>query len=348
MIKQRPTKLQDIARELNISTSTVSKALNGVEQINPRTRKAVENMAKRLNYEPNQIAQSLRNNKTKILGVVVPNLVSHFFAACISGMQDVAASSGYNLIICQSNESYQKEVKVVQTLIASRVDGLLLSLSSETETYKHLETVFSRGIPLVLYDRTCEAIKTSKVTVDDHDGAFKAVEHLIEMGYKRIAHLSGPEYLSISKSRLKGYLDALERNGIEADQEIVCHSSLREDDVVQKTRALISLPHPPDAIFAITDMVATKAMQVIKAKGMRIPNDIALIGFTNIPEASHIEPTLTTVAQPAYQMGKIAVHHILEQIEHPEEYVPQSIVLNTNLVIRNSTLNKAMHQAVIG
>ena len=341
MIKQRPTKLQDIAKELNISTSTVSKALNGVEQINPRTRKAVENMAKLMNYEPNQIAQSLRSNKTKILGVVVPNLVSHFFSASISGMQDVAAKNGYNLIICQSNESYEKEVKVVQTLIASRVDGLLLSLSRETSSYQHLESVFARGIPLVLYDRTCDAIKSSKVTVDDYDGASKAVEHLLERGFKRIAHLSGPTHLSISKDRLKGYRDALDKWSIEPDESLILHTNMQEADVIQKTKILLDLPEPPDAIFAITDPVATYAMQVIKARGLHIPRDIAIIGFTNIPEASLIEPSLSTIEQPAYQLGKIALNHILEQIEHPEEFVPQSIVLKTNLVVRDSTTLKA-------
>ncbi|AHM58522.1 transcriptional regulator [Flammeovirgaceae bacterium 311] len=336
-MKKKQTGIRDLARALNVSPSTVSKALNGVTQIKPQTRRAVEEMAKRMNYQPNQIAQNLRNNKTNILGVIVPNLISHFFAATISGIQDVAAAHGYNVIICQSNESFQKEEKLIQTLIASRVDGLLMSLSRETESFDHIQSIFAKRIPLVLFDRVCNEVTASKVTVDDHDGAFNATEHLIEKGYSRIAHISGPEHLSISKSRLAGYVDAHLKHSLEIDEVLIRHTNMLGDEVATQTQALLDLPNPPDAIFSINDLVATQVMSVIKSRGLRIPDDIALIGFTNIPEATLLEPSLTTVAQPAYELGEISATHILKQIQAPEDFKPQEIVLKTKLIAREST-----------
>ncbi len=338
MIKHQPVTLRDIAKELKLSISTVCKALNKSQKVNTETRKAVINMANKLGYAPNQIAQSLQSSKTHRLGVVVPNLVSNFFAATISGMQDIAAGQGYNLIICQSNESYLKEQKVVQTLMASQVDGLMLSLSCETASYQHLQAVISRGIPLLLFDRVCDAVNTSKVTVDDYDGAYQATRHLIEQGFRRIAHVSGPDHLSISKKRLAGYLHALRTHGIAVQEELICHTNFTKDDVVLRTNAMLDLLDRPDAIFAISDPVATEVMQVVKARGMQIPKDIALVGFTNIPEAALLEPSLTTIAQPAYQMGKIAAIHILNQIQQPTRKLTQSIRLKTKLLVRESSI----------
>lgn len=340
-MKKKQTGIRDLARALNVSPSTVSKALNGVTQIKPQTRRAVEEMARRMNYQPNQIAQNLRNNKTNILGVIVPNLVSHFFAATISGIQDVAAREGYNIIICQSNESFKKEEKLVQTLIASRVDGLMMSFSRETDTFDHLQPVFSKNIPLVLFDRVSDEITASKVTVDDHDGAFNATEHLIEKGYKRIAHISGPEHLLISKSRLAGFIDAYKKHSLPLDETLICYTNLQEEEVVDKTNSLLNMENPPEAIFCINDVVATYVMMVIKKKGLKIPDDIALVGFTNIPEAALIEPSLTTVSQPAYKMGEISATNLLNQIQHPDNFEPKQIVLKTDLIARQSTaINK--------
>ena len=348
MIKHQPATLRDIAQTLKLSISTVCKALKGSERVNTETRKAVVSMANKMGYAPNQIAQSLQGKKTHRLGVVVPNLVSNFFAATISGMQDIAAGQGYNLIICQSNESYQKEQKVVQTLMASRVDGLLLSLSSETANYQHLQAVITRGIPLLLFDRVCDAVNTSKVTVDDYDGAYQATRHLIEQGFRRIAHVSGPEHLSISKKRLAGYLHALRTHGIAVREELICHTNFTKQDVVERMNAMLDLLDRPDAIFAITDPVATQVMQVVKARGIQIPDDIALVGFTNIPEAALLEPSLTTIAQPAYQMGKIAAIHLLNQIQQPTRNLTQSIRLKTKLLVRESSLMPVRQLVVQG
>jgi DNA-binding LacI/PurR family transcriptional regulator len=336
-IKKEQVTLRDIAKNLNISISTVSRALRNAPEISKKTRNIVTGMAKKLNYQPNQVAQSLRTKKTNTLGIIVPDIVTHFFSANISGIQEMTAKEGYNIIICQSNECYETEVKYINTLVASRVDGLLISLSRETTASKHLKTLENKNIPFVLFDRVSEEINTSKITVDDHDGAFKATEHLIEMGCKRIAHLSGPEKLSISKSRVQGYLDALNKNGIQPAAELLRHSSLSEEDIIAQVNTLLDLPQLPDAIFAINDPVAIKAMLMIKERGLKIPEDIALVGFTNEPVSALIEPSLSTVAQPAYQIGQIAARQVLEQINEPDNFTPQSIVLQTELIVRNSS-----------
>ena len=329
--------IRDIALKLKISASTVSRALRGSPEINKETRRSVTSMAQKLNYQPNQIAQSLRTQKTNTLGVIVPDLVTHFFSSAISGIQEVAAKEGYNIMICQSNESYETEVKNIHTLVGSRVDGLLISLSRETTKFQHLEALQDKGVPLVFFDRVCEEINASKIMVDDYEGAFKATAHLIDVGCKRIAHLSGPEKLSISKNRLQGYKDALSRHGLPPAAELIRHSSLSDEDIRQHVNALLDLPKPPDAMFAINDPVAITAMLLLKERGLRIPEDMALVGFTNEPVSALMEPSLSTMAQPAFKMGQIATRQVLEQIRQPEGFIPQSICLPTGLIVRSSS-----------
>ncbi|WP_017730596.1 LacI family DNA-binding transcriptional regulator [Nafulsella turpanensis] len=337
MTKQRQITLKDIAQKLDISVSTVSRALRNDSAVNAHTKKAISRMAKQLNFEINQVAQSLHKKKTKALGVIVPNLTNNYFAASISGIQDMAAKKGYNVIICQSNESYEKEVNILRTLANGRVDGLLISLSRETNNYDHLQKVLYRGIPLVLFDRICNEIPVSKIVVNDYDGAFKATEHLIQLGRSRIAHIAGPEHLSISKDRLNGYRDALQKYGMNVEQELIRYSSSYEQGAVEQTNELLNLPSPPDAIFAVDDPAAIQAMMVMKERGIKIPEEVAIIGFSNDPNSAHTQPTLSTVAQPAYEIGQIATKHILDQIHQPENSISQTITLNTELVLRNSS-----------
>lgn len=340
-MRKEPITIKDIASILNVSISTVSRALRGAPEVNSKTRKTVQEMARKLNYEPNLVAQSLRSNKTKTLGIIVPDLVTHFFASILSGIQDVAAKKGYNIMICQSNESAKTEMDNIHTLVASRVDGLLISMAKETSNHAHLHSLYSRGIPLVFFDRICEELETSKITVDDHDGAFKATEHLIEMGCRRIAHLSGPEKLTISENRLQGYLDALKKYNIPIDEALIRPSGFTKNDhVIDQTQALLDLPNPPDGLFAVNDAVAIQAMLLMKKRGVRIPEDIAVVGFNNSPETVIIEPSLTTVEQPSYKIGQIAAKHVLEQINQPEDYSPQTITLKTELIIRDSSRKK--------
>lgn len=330
-------RLKDIAKSLNISISTVSRALGGSHDINKNTRKAVLEMAQKMAYAPNQVAQSLRTNTTHTLGIIVPDLTTYFFSANLSGFQEVAAQKGYNVMICQSNESYEEEMRNINTLMASRVDGLIISLSKETSNDDHLKTLYKKGIPLVLFDRVSDSIDTTRITVDEHDGAYKATAHLIEMGYKRIAHLSGPENLSISRHRQEGYIEALQKYNMPVQEELIRHSTLTDDDLREQVRILLDLPNPPDAIFAINDPAAIQAMLVIKSRGLKMPDEIGLIGFNDEPVTSLVEPSISTIAQPAFQIGKLAASHVLEQISNPEGFIAQKIILKTELIIRDSS-----------
>lgn len=303
-MKKGQVTIRDIALKLNISISTVSRALRNSPEIKLETRKKVLAMAEKLNYSPNVVAQSLRVNKTKTLGIVVPELASHFFASNISGIQDTAYRRGYNVMICQSNENFEQEKSDIRTLVSSRVDGLLISLSRETVSFDHLQNLIDREIPFVLFDRILEGLPVSTVTVDDTLGAYKVTRHLIEQGCKRIAFISGPKGMYISQKRMAGYEKALKEEGIPLETGLVKHSDLTVEVTQSLVGELLDGPERPDAIFAINDPVAIDVMKFLKAKGMRIPQDIALVGFTNMPVSDALEPALSTVDQPAYEMGR--------------------------------------------
>jgi len=337
--------IKDIARELGISPSTVSRALKDHPDISVETKKAVNELAEKLNYQPNIVALSLRQKKTNTIGVIIPELVHFFFSTVISGIEDVAYNAGYNVILAQSNESFQREVTDMKALFNSRVDGMLLSLSRETTNFDHIESIISKGVPIVFYDRMYNNPNTSKVIVDDYEGAKEAVLHLIEQGCKRIAHLEGPAELMISQDRLRGYTDALKESGMEVKESLIveCPSGSLEE-AKKATKKLLTLPNPPDGIFANADMMAMGAMMSIKEKGLKIPQDIAVVGFSNWFFGEHLEPSLTTVDQPGFEMGQEAARLLIRQIEmkekEQEDYKPETKVLKTRLIIRNSSLHK--------
>ena len=336
-MKNDQTTIRDIALKLGVSISTVSRALRNVEDINPETKKAVLEVAKKLNYEPNRIAQSLRSKKTNILGVVVPQINLHFFSSAISGIQEYASHHHYSVIICQSLESLQTEEAAIHALISNRVDGLLISLSSKTNHSDHLQPLIQKKIPIVLFDRVADGLNATRVIVDDHDGAFKAVEHLIKTGCKRIAYMGGPTHLYISNQRKQGYLDALEKYNMAVDDNLIIHCDNLQTDPALKAEALLSKKERPDAFFCLNDPIAIMVMQIIKSKNFNIPNDVSIIGFTNEPVSQYIEPSLTTVSQPSYEIGEMAASLFIEQIENKESFIPVTKVLPTELVIRNST-----------
>ncbi|MHA6248274.1 LacI family DNA-binding transcriptional regulator [Pontibacter sp. CAU 1760] len=330
--------IRDIALKLNISISTVSRALRNMPEVSPQTKREVLEAAKMLHYAPNVVAQNLRTRKTHTLGVIVPEIETHFFATNISGMQDWAKKEGYNIIICQSNESYETEVSNIQVMMSSRVDGLLISLSKETSNFEHLQALRARNVPLVLFDRVCEDIDTTKIIVDDRQGALKATEHLIQQGCKNIAFLGGPQHLLITQNRLQGYKDALSKHSLAVPEALVRYCDFSAAESVQQTNALLDGTMRPDAIVAINDPVAFQVMLLLKERGINIPREIAVVGFTNEPASALVEPSLTTVAQPGYKLGQIAVQQILGQIRHPADFIPQTITLATELVVRNSSL----------
>lgn len=334
--------IKDLARELGISPSTVSRALKDHPDISAETKKAVTELANKLKYTPNSIALSLRQSKSNTIGVIIPEIVHFFFSTIISGIEDIAYAAGYSVIVSQSNESYEREVIDSKALFNNRVDGMLISLSRETTEFEHFKSIFDRGIPLVFFDRITEAIDCSKVIVDDFQGSFEATEHLIQQGYKRIAHLSGPKSLTISQERMEGYKAALKKHNIPFDEKIVLRGNASEDELVAKelTKNLLMSNDPPDAVFAINDIAALGAMLAAKDNNLKIPSEFGIVGFSNWRFTSLTDPPMTTINQPGFEMGQMAAKLLIEQIEAKEEDVvaTQTVKLNTNLVVRKSSL----------
>ena len=337
MKKGRQVTMKEIAKKLGVSVSTVSRALQDSPELHPETKRKIVEAAKEMNYRPNLLAQSLRISRSKTLGVLVPEITSHFFASCISGIQDTANTRGYNVIICQSNERIGQEKANIQTLISSQVDGLLISLSRETNTFEHLYELYAREINFVLFDRVEEEIPVSKVTFNDVGGAYQVVKHLLQNGFRRIAYVSGPEDLYISKKRKEGYLRALQEYGVEIEEQLIQVSDLTLEGNLQVAERILRLHPRPDAVFCMIDPVAVDILTEWKKNNIRIPEDIALAGFTDNPTAAVVEPPLTTVSQPGYEMGKLAVSHLLDQLDGLASEDPISIVLDTTLVVRKSS-----------
>ena len=330
--------IKDIARALGISPSTVSRALKDHPDISKQTKKAVVELAEELNYQPNYIALSLRKSKTNTIGVIIPEIVHYFFSNIISGIEDVAYNSGYNVIISQSNESYEREVSDTKALLASRVDGFLISTSKETTDLSHIEDLIKREIPIVIYDRLCDGLNVSQIIIDDFQGAYQATEHLIKGGCKRIAHLQGPKNQMIFLERLRGYREALEQNNLKFDESLVvhCYEGTMEE-TMEHTEKLLELKNPPDGIFGNNDLSAIAAMKVVKKHGLKIPEEVAIVGFSDWQVSSLVDPSLSTVTQPGFEMGQKAAKLFLEQIKNPDGYKPRREILMPKLIIRDSS-----------
>lgn len=336
----RQVTIKDIAKRLNISPSTVSRALHDNPSISKKTKEAVLALAEELNYQPNLVALSLLNSRTHTVGMVVPKITQPFYALAISGMEDVAVASGYSVMICQSNESEERERSLVRSLLASRVDGLVVCHSKETQDAEQLASLVEQGVPVVQFDRVfAEVAGASKIVCDDRKGAFELTEHLLAKGYKRIAHIAGTKHFSTTKNRMGGYIDALKSNGMEIDESLILHAGPTSDQMIETARTLLDLPEPPDAIFAVNDLTAIEAMRVIREKGLNIPNQVGLAGFDNLPVTTFTEPELTTVRQPAYEMGQEAARLFFRQLEanENEPFEPLTKVLQTELIARGST-----------
>jgi len=327
--------IKDIARELGISPSTVSRALKDHPDISQMTRDAVNELAKKWNYKPNPIALSLKSGSSKTIGVIIPDIVHYFFSTVISGIEDVAYERGYNVMMCQSNEKWEHEVKNVQTLVSSRVDGILISVAKETTDYDHFRYATQRGIPLVFYDRIIDELDTDRVVVDDEVGSYNAVKHLLRTGKKRVIHLSGPSNLQIAQRRIEGYKRAMKEYRLTPqDGDIIKCDTLEEaNDIIPQ---LLKRDPRPDALFAVNDLTAVQALMIIKHMGLRIPEDIAIVGFTNSQIATLTEPGLSSVDQKGYDMGQEAARLLLDRIENPGKET-HTKVISTELVIRGSS-----------
>ena len=329
--------IKDIAKELGISPSTVSKALKGHRDISSSTKQSVKELAEKWNYKPDQVALSLKSGLSKTIGVIVPEIVHYFFSTVISGIEDLAYDSEYHVMFCQSSELYAREVKAVQTLLSSRVDGILVSISKTTDDFDHFRKIQANNIPLVFFDRICDEIDTDRVVVDDEPGAYEAVNHLIEIGCKNIIHLSGPPNLLIGKNRKAGYLRALRKHNMPLDENNIIRCDSRED-AMSIVPELLNRTVKPDGIFAVNDLTAAASMKVIQDMGYKVPADIAIVGFTSGLISDITNPTLTSVEQHGYLVGKEAVRLLIDRLEKNYDLPFQTKIIKTELVIKESTL----------
>jgi DNA-binding LacI/PurR family transcriptional regulator len=326
----------DIAERLGISPSTVSRALADHADIKRETKEKVRKVAEELRYSPNPIARSLKSSRTTTVGVIVPEIKHDFFSSAISGIEEIAYHSGYTIIVCQSNESYEREVVNTNALMHHRVAGVIVSISQNTKCGDHFQDLIRRKIPLVFFDRVRDDVAASKVVIDDYKGAFHAVTHLLERGYTRIAHFAGPKELGICKKRWNGYVDALAQSKLTMRNGFVRYGGLHEQDGYNSMDSLLKENIIPDAIFAVNDPVAIGAFQRIKEAGLRIPDDIAIVGFSNNKITSLVDPPITTVDQPSFEMGRKAAEILISTIED-RTIEPKTLVLDAKLIVRGST-----------
>ncbi len=346
---RRKVTLKQIAKELDVSVSTVSKSLRNSPEISEDTRLKVQAFAKLYNYKPNNIALSLKNKKTKTIGVVIPEIVHHFFATVITGIEQVANEQGYNVIICMSNESFDKEVINLEMLANGSIDGFIMSLSKETQQkadYHHIMEVMNQGMPVVMFDRVTNEIFTDKVIIDDFSAAFDAVSFLIEGGAKKIALLTTVDYVSVGKLRTDGYVKALQTHGIEVeDKYIVKIEDI--DNCDAKIHYLLN-NEEVDAVFAVNELFAVVAIKIAKSLAINVPEDLEVIAFTDGIISKYSTPTITTVSQNGIKMGRKAAQMLIERLENEENYdVEEEIIeqykteiIETNLILRDSTKTK--------
>lgn len=330
--------ITDIAKKLKVSPSTVSRALNDHPDISDETKAKVKALAIKFNYSPNPIAQSLKNNRTSTIGILVPEIKHDFFSSAISGIEEIAYQSGYTIILSQSNESFEREVVNTNAMMNHRVAGLIVSISQHTRSSDHFQLLIERNIPLVFFDRVCEDILANKVVIDDEQSAFNAVQHLVQKGYKKIAHLAGPKELDICKKRFNGYRSALEEAGIHVNDDLILYGGLHESDGYVSMETLLKNGNVPDAIFCVNDPVAIGAFQKIREAGIKIPDEIGIVGFSNNKITTLVNPPITTVNQPSYLMGKKAAELLIEMIENPSKVNDfKTVTLETQLIVRGST-----------
>lgn len=336
MKEQKKITIIDIANILNISKSTVSRAFRDSFDINPETKKKILALAKELDYEPDPIAKSLKEKKTKTIGILIPSFTIPFYATAICGIQEVVTKNGYNLLVCQSDESYHKEVDGIKTLVSSKVDGIIMSVSSETTKYDHITKIAEKGIPIVLFNRTTTLQQFSKVKADDYGGAYRMTEYLISKGHKRIVYISGPSNLSLSYQRLSGYKDAMYVHQLAVTPDMIQESTFSMESGREAASRILKQNIKPDAIFCICDNVAFGVIQHLKERKLRIPEDIAVAGYTDEPVASLIDPPLTTVKQPIKKIGSKAAELIFKQLKYTN-YKPEIITMPVEVIPRASS-----------
>lgn len=334
--------IRDIAKELHLSVSTVSKALRDSYEISEKTKKLVLEYAQKNNYRPNPMAQSLKRGHSKSIGIVVSSIDNQFFSQVINGMESEAYSQGYNVIITQSHESYNLEVQNVGHLIHRAIDGLLISIATETHDVEHLKKLQAQGLPIVFFDRVSNQIDTHKVIVDNSGGSYQATTHLLDSGFKNIAHITSSVTSSVTHQRLDGYTKALIERGIGVNEDYIkycLHGGLDLNELQQAVDELLALDPRPDAILTASDRITTSTMTLLHKKNIRIPEDMALVGFTNTVLADVLNPSLTSVHQPAFEIGRKATEMLLSIINSKRPVTEfENVILPTELFIRRSSV----------
>lgn len=332
--------LKQLAKELNLSISAVSKALRDSHEISASTKAAVIAKAKELNYQVNPFASSLRKQKSKTIAVLVPEVANNFFSLAINGIESIAQERGYHVLIYLTHEDMQKEIAITKLLQNGRVDGIMMSLSSQTSNIIHLEELKEKQIPLVLFDRVADNIDCPKINTDDYKSSYRATEHLIENGCKNIAFLSISNHLSISNKRMNGYADAIKTNGLSNEDNLIVECSNDEGENKSILKKLLKSKKRPEAIFASVEKLALNAYEVCKELKINIPNDVKVIGFSNLQTASLLHPSLTTITQPAYEMGREAASILFKIIEkRGYNLIMEKTTLKSEIIFRESTRN---------
>lgn len=330
MAKHR-TSLKDLAQELGVSIATVSRALHSSPEIGKEMQERVKELAKKLNYRPNPFAQSLRKEAPKVIGVIVPNLVTHYYAAVLDGIEDEARCAGYSVISANTHESFADEQRAVDNFISLHVVGIVACLAQTTTDYTHFEALSDLGIPLVFFARTCLPDRYSSVTANGDEAAQQATQHLIDTGSRRIAFVGGPNHLDMVRRRKHGYLEALRDNNIPIERELVVCDNIDYDVALKNTIGLLQRENRPDAIVAFNDIILFAAFNAIKQQGLRIPDDVALIGFTDDVHAQYTTPRLSAIEDQSFKMGQKACQLLLANIGGDEkvrkEIVPQKLVI---------------------
>lgn len=340
MEENKDITIYDIAEKLNLATSTISRALKDHPSISDKTIKMVKETAEEMGYVPNTLAAGLRGNKTNTIGVLIPTVTQPFLSSLISGIEITAQKSGYNVIIMQSHDSYEEEVSMAKSLYSSRVSGVISSLAMETRDTSHFQQFVSNNIPLVFVDRVPKDFNTFRVIIDNYAAGYKATKHLIEQGCIRIAHLTaGSEFGNLYSERKRGYIDALKEHNLAVDEELIVNlKSVTYKEGVKASSKLLDLNPIPDGIFASGDIIAVSAVQTAKKRGIKIPEELAIIGFNNDPISEIIDPNISTITHPAAKMGKASAEIILKNIKSlKKDDVKEITFLNTEVLIRESS-----------
>jgi len=338
LTKKSKTTIKDIANVLNISAAAVSKALHNDPRISEKTKKAVKQVAQNLNYQPNYLASALRSGKSKLVGVIVPKTNSNYFSSVIQNIEEVLNKEGYNIIITHSNESYKKECANINALLFTQVDGIIASMANETVNLDYYEKVKNAGIPLITFDRGENDLNVDYIGIDDYDSSHRIVDHLVEQGCKRIAHIGGFKHTRIYNNRIRGYEDALKKHDLPFNKKMLLESSLTIEDGRKKMLQLLELQNRPDAVYIASDYAALGALEVLKEKNIEVPSTIALVGFGDEPFTDMVSPKISSVDQHSSQIGRIAAETFLEYSKQGSlNYSLNKIILDAKLIIRESS-----------